>query len=119
MSTRPIKQKPIRHRVESPFGENLKKILKEKGMTLRQAAKIAGVNPATLHSWEHGGAAQDLNAVLKLCQELKIDFQWLLTGTSGSADLRDATISQLFDMENDPTFTGLFMIEAKRLKRKA
>lgn len=118
MSTKPSKPRPIRHRVSSPFGENLKKILKERGITLRQASRIAGVNAATLHSWEFGGAPQDLSAVLKLCQELKVNFQWLLTGTAESTNLREATLSELFEMENDPTFSGLFMIEAKRLKRR-
>ncbi len=112
-------KRPSRKRIQSPFGENLKRILKEKGMTLRQAANICGVNQAVIHAWQQGGMPHDLTAVLKLCQVLKVDFQWLLTGTQGSVALKEASLSQIFDIEDDPTFSGLFLLEAKKLKRKS
>ncbi len=113
------KKKPSRTKISSPFAQNLKQILDDRGVSLRKAADICGVEPSVLHGWLQGTSPQDIQKVLKLCNELKCDFQWLLTGTRDKINAKEMSLSELFDMENDPTFSGIFMIEAKRLKRKA
>jgi transcriptional regulator with XRE-family HTH domain len=112
------KGKPTRKRVTSAFAANLKQILKERGINLKTAAQLAGVTPAVVHAWENGGQPHDLNAVVKLSQALKCDFQWLVTGTTSKVDLKDMTLTELFDVQDDPAFSGLFLLEAKRLKRR-
>lgn len=112
------KKKPSRKQIQSPFAKNLKKILDDRGISQRSAADICGVEPSVLHGWIQGVQPQNMEKVLKLCIELNCDFQWLLTGTRDKIATKEISMSELFDMENDPTFSGIFMIEAKRLKRK-
>ncbi len=112
------KKKPSRKKSSSPFAQNLKQILDARGISLRKAANICDVEPSVLHGWLQGTSPQDIQKVLKLCNELKCDFQWLLTGTKDKITAKQVSLTELFEMENDPMFSGIFMIEAKRLKRK-
>lgn len=112
------KGKPVRTRVKSPFADNLKAILAERGLTQRGAAEIAGVHVAVLNEWLQGASPADHVAVMKLCTGLRVDFQWLLTGVHSNPDLSKTSLAELFDIEPDPDFSGLFLLEAKRLKRK-
>jgi transcriptional regulator with XRE-family HTH domain len=113
-----MKRKPIRKRVESAFATNLKNLLKERGLNLKTASHLAGVNPAVIHAWVNGGQPHDLNAVAKLAEALKTDFQWLLTGMNSKLELKNLALTELFDVQDDPTFSGIFLLEAKRLKRR-
>ena len=112
------KRKPTRKRVESAFAANLKQILKERGINLKTAAQLAGVTSAVVHAWVNGGQPHDLNAVARISQALRCDFQWLLTGTNSKVNLKDLSLTELFDVQDDPAFSGLFLLEAKRLKRR-
>lgn len=113
-----MKKKPVRKRADGPFAQNLKTIFNERGLTQRSAAEIAGVSVATINDWLNGSQPNDLMAVMKLCNTLKCDFQWLLTDSNKRVSPEDLSLSQIFDIEDDPTFSGVFMIEAKKLKRK-
>lgn len=112
------KKKPARKRISSPFSENLQQVLKEKSLSQRKAAEIAGVNSATISQWLTGSMPHDHLAVLKLCNTLKVDFQWMMTGTIAERKSKDISLSELFDIQDAPDFSGLFLIEAKRLKRR-
>lgn len=114
-----MSKKPIRKRVESPLAKNLKAILEERGISQRTAAEIAGVNSATVNQWLSGSQPNDPMAVLRLCKGHKCDFQWLLTGSSPErSNPSEIGLTELFDIQNEPDFSGIFMIEAKRLKRR-
>lgn len=113
------KVKPTRKKIPSPFARNLKKILEERGISQRGAAEIAGVNVAVLHDWLNGSVPHDHSAVLKLCKALSCDFQWLLTDTHAQIEAKDFSISEIFDVQDDPDYSGIFMIEAKRLRRRS
>lgn len=112
------KNKPARKRVQSPFAKNLKQLLHERGISQRGAGEIAGVNVAVIHDWLNGSQPNDPMAVLRLANALRCDFQWLLTGTRSQRDAKNISISEVFDIQDDPAFSGIFVIEAKRLKRK-
>ncbi len=118
MGDREKKTKPGRHRLKTPFASNLKAVLEEREISSSAAAEICGVSKTAVHAWLNGGAPQDLDAVAKLCNALKVDFQWLLTGSRSQGNLKGAPLSELFEIHDDPAFSGLFMIEAKRLKRR-
>jgi transcriptional regulator with XRE-family HTH domain len=113
------KRKPARKRIESPFRKNLKRILEERGIAQKAAAAIAEVTPATMSDWVSGGSVpHDHQKIQKLCRALKCDFEWLLTGSQSRTDINDISMTELFDSEPDPTFSGIFEISAKRLRRK-
>lgn len=82
-------------------------------MTLRQAAKLIGVNQSVIFSWCEGGMPHDLSAVLKLAKALNCSFSWLLTGEHENVQGLD--LAQFFDIEKEPLFSGYLKVEASRL----
>ena len=113
-----IKQKPKRKKTDSPFSKNLTAILKERSISQKQAANLMGVAISVVHDWMNGTYPNDPSALLKLCKALNCDFQWLLTGIQSQPKTK-ANLTEVFDIHDDPAFSGIFMIEAKRLKIKA
>ena len=112
--------KPKRRQIESPFGKNLTTLLAQRGIRQNEAAKLAGVSNSVLHQWLTGSNPMDLQAVLRLSRALGADFQQLLTGESSvSHTPLDASISDLFEVEDSADFSGIFLVQAKRLRRKS
>ncbi len=112
------KKQPIRKRIESPFSKNLKAILEERGISQRAAAEIAGVNPASINEWLNGSHPSDPMATLKLCQGLKCDYQWLMTDSRPNLEVNELGLSEIFEIQDEADFSGIYMIEAKKLKRR-
>ena len=115
---KPNSGKPVRKRVKSPFAENLKQLLAEKKISQREAAKIAGISPATFNQWLSGNQPNSLEAVLKLSQHLNCNFQWLLTGVQPADDASKKSLTELFEIEPVPTLSGCYFIEMKKMKRR-
>lgn len=112
------KVKPSRKKVEGPFAKNLRLILAERGLSQKSAAEVAGTTTSTVNDWLAGSQPADLLCVQRLARALKCDFEWLLTGSQSQFDAREVAMSQIFDGEPDPTFSGVFEISARRLRRK-
>ena len=114
------KKRTPRKPVTSPFKKNLQGLMKEKGLTAKRVAELSGVSPTVVQNWLTGSVPHNFLAVASLSTALGVDFQWLLTGIHGAAPTLNAlSLSELFEIETDPSFSGLFMLEAKRLKRKS
>lgn len=113
------KKKPARRKVESPFAQNLKSILAERGISQVAAAAIAEVTPATMNDWVHGKSSSASNpiSIQRLCRALNCNFEWLLTGATTPVDAKEISMAELFQSEPDPTFSGIFEISARRLTR--
>lgn len=111
------KRQPKRKRSSAPFAANLKAILDERSLSQRQAAALAGVNVAVINGWLSGAMPGDPVALLRLCKAIKCDFQWLITGER-SLDKGRASLAEIFEIHEEPAFSGVFMIEAKRLKKR-
>ena len=104
----------------SVFAQNLKKILEERKISQADAARLAGIKRSTINDWLAGTNPQDLQAVQKLSTAINCDFQWLVTGTiSPKQQPEDLSLNQLFDIETDASFSGIYIIEAKKLKRRS
>ncbi|MGK5087020.1 helix-turn-helix transcriptional regulator [Bdellovibrionota bacterium FG-2] len=112
------KVKPRRKRLATPLAANLQAVLEERKITIRAAAQLCGISPSVLHEWVNGAQCNNPPALLKLSQALGFDFQWALTGQRSEQVKSGAALAEMFDIQNDPAFSGIFMIEAKRLKRK-
>ena len=99
---------------DTSWGTRLSQILREKKVTQKKAAQIAGVAASVMSGWLSGVSPTDLKAVKRLCDELEVNFTWLLTGESD----RDAniTISELFD--ETPYFDGYARIRIDRLTKR-
>lgn len=98
---------------EDHWGKRLKSCLHEHGLSIRAAAKIAGVAPSVLSSWiAHGVSPSDLKVVKKLCDALDVSFTWILTGEPDKKTKR-ANVAEYFkEME---IFNGLARIAIHRL----
>lgn len=100
-------------RKANKWGERLGAALKENNCALRRAAEIAGVSASVIHSWVHGSVSPtDLLAVKRLCDELNLDFTWLLTGEF-SKGRQELSMTEIF--EEAPFFDGYAKIRIDRL----
>ncbi len=99
---------------DGKWGTRLFQILREKKITQKKAASIAGVAPSVLSGWLNGVSPTDHLAVKKLCDELEINFTWLLTGDSDQQS--DISITELFD--ETPYFDGYARIRIDRLTKR-
>ncbi|MBY0386064.1 helix-turn-helix transcriptional regulator [bacterium] len=97
------------------FSKNLKKLLEENKITLREAAKIAGTSPSVISGWINGASPASPEAVLKLTEALKADYQYIMTGKPSNL-IPASRVGEIFEVEDSAEFSGLFLIEAKRLK---
>lgn len=111
------KSKDRRKKSSTPFAANLKLLLTERGLSQKSAADIMGISVSVIHDWLQGSYPNDPMPILKLCQAINCDFQWLLTGKRSVAVATD-NLQEIFDIEDEPDFSGIFKIEAKRLKVK-
>lgn len=103
----------------STFARNLQSLLDERDISQRAAAEIAGISVSTINDWLAGSTPKSMDAVLKLAKGLNCDFQWLLTGEASlKSESENLNLSQLFSIEDEPSLSGLFMVELKRLTRR-
>lgn len=112
------RNKPIRTKANSPFARNLKAVLEERGVAQKSAAELAGVSAPTINDWLAGSQPTDPIAVQRLCRALKVDFEWALTGEKSRVAGNETSLAEIFDEQDEPTFSGIFKIEAKRLKKR-
>jgi transcriptional regulator with XRE-family HTH domain len=101
----------------SVFSKNLKTLMAEKGLSSREIGRICGVAPSVVSQWLAGSSPSDALAVLKLCQKTGADFQFLMTGLSSLLG-KPGRLNEIFDVEDAIDFSGIFLIEAKRLRWK-
>lgn len=110
--------KPARKKNQSPFAKNLKAILSERGLSQKVAAEMAGTTTSTVNDWCAGSHPADIICVQKLARALNVDFEFLLTGSQSPINLQKISMTELFESEPDPSFSGIFEISARRLRRK-
>lgn len=105
-------------RGELPFAKNLRNLMQERGVSQRKLAALSGVKTSTLGDWLSGAMPTDLLSVAEVARVLKTDFQVLLLGSRPAGDAEEKNINELFEVDDAPEFSGLFLIEAKRLRRR-
>lgn len=113
-----MKKKPARTKKSSAFAKNLKAVLEERSVSQRSAGELAGVSVSVVNDWLSGSLPHDLVAVQKLCKGLKVDFEWLLTGEQNRVAAKDVPLSEIFNITEEPDFSGIFEITARRLRKK-
>lgn len=113
-----MKSRATKPKTQSPFAKNLKTVLEERGITQKAASELAGVPASTIGDWLSGVHPTDALAVQRLARALSCDFEWLLTGSTGKTNLSGIPLSEIFDVQDEPAFSGLFEISARRLKRR-
>jgi transcriptional regulator with XRE-family HTH domain len=109
-------KKTMSKTTESHWGQRLTSALREKRISLRKAAAIAGVPASTADSWSSGRSPSDLKAVKRLCDHLNISFTWLLTG---ELEVQLSAESDLVFIEPAPLlFDGYLKVKIERIVPK-
>lgn len=98
------------------FAANLKKVLKDRGLSARAGAEIAGVPSSTFNMWTSGSVPENHEAVYRFAKGVGVSFQWLLIGKEEPPPTLN--ITDLYDLIAEPEMSGLFQIELRRLKPK-
>ena len=107
-----MKTKRKQRKELAPFPKILSKLLKEKNLTIAQAAKACGVSPSTISDWKEGASPEDYLAVQKLAQFFEVSFSYLLTGKNEL--LSKPKLSDIFDDGGD-IYDGYAHIVIKKL----
>ena len=113
-----MKIKTTKSKPHSAFSRNLKRLLEERAISQRKAAELAEVSTSTFNDWLAGAAPSDFEAIQRLCRALNADFEFLLTGQKGRADFANIPLAEVFDIQDEPDFSGFFEITARRLRKK-
>lgn len=79
-----------------PFSRILNQLMAEKGMKVREAARIAQVGPSTISSWRAGARPQDFMAVRRLAAGLGVSLSFLLTGVEERTE-QGQSVAALFE----------------------
>lgn len=98
-----------------PLARNLRKLLSEQGLTIRQAAKLALVKPSSLEGWRNGVAGTDYAGLKRLSAVLNCSLSYLLTGEE--EDNTHISVDQTFD-DGGSLFDGYAKISIQRLLPK-
>ena len=83
------------------FGENLKKLRKEKGLSQQEVALRLHVVRQTVSKWEQGLSVPDADLLVKLADVLETDISHLLGGETGRRESRgqeEALVEQLVEL---------------------
>lgn len=107
-----MKKKKARDLDEAHWGKRLNAVLKEKHLSLRKAATIAGVPASTADSWSAGRSPSDLKAVKRLCDHLQVSFTWLLTGEEDKVPAID--LQSVFESPSS-LFDGFLKVKIERM----
>ena len=110
------KKKPRRRRLETQFASNLQRVMDERNINLKGIAELAGVTPGVCSGWLTGSSPADFIAVQKLARALRVNFEWLLTGTTTNVHVKDLSLAEIF--EEVPAFDGIYRISATKLVQR-
>ena len=102
-----------RRRNKLPFSKNLISLMQERGITIREAAKLAGVSHSTIDSWRSGRSPEDFIAVQKLATSLGTTLSFLLTGVNDNS-YKNHTITEVFE-EGEVIIDGYARLTIKKL----
>lgn len=62
------------------FGYHVTLLMRRRGLTNKELARLAGVPPSTLSEWRHGASPRDYRAVQRIATVLGTSLERLLTG---------------------------------------
>ena len=104
-----------RQKVRSIFGEQLEKIARERNLSHRVLAKMAGTSTSVIGSQMGVGGAvpSDLTKVKRLADALNVDFAWLVLGEH--ATTRQVSVAEVFEEIVDQHVSGYWKIQATKM----
>ena len=104
----------VRKRATSPFSKQLVRLMEERGVGVRDAARTAQVSPSTIVSWRAGALPEDYLAVKRLAKSLGVSLSYLLTGEDDTRPNGLPAVAEVFD-DGGILFDGYARIKIERL----
>lgn len=93
------------------FGKRLVMLMKQKKMTVRKAAEIAGVGSSKIQSWRSGVfPSSDFSGLSQLAVVLGVSLEWLLTGANSS----EPGIHDVF-VDGGEVFDGYLKVKIQKI----
>jgi transcriptional regulator with XRE-family HTH domain len=89
----------------------LKKLIKERGVTLTHVSRVTKVPLQTLHGWLQGSEPKSLRQVKAVADSLGVDLDYLCFGIKPRVDKRN-----IGDFE-DEINAGIFEVVLRRIKK--
>jgi Predicted transcriptional regulators len=104
------------------FGNRLKSLRLQSGLTQAQLADKLNISPSTVGMYEQGRREPDNSTLTKLCHELKVSVDYLL-GTGSNVKNSDSEIDNLIldfidfiESRDGLTFDGIPLTDAEKKK---
>lgn len=95
------------------FKTNLKRIMKERGLSAADLSRQTKIPKSTISEWMQGRQPKFDDAILRLAKVLKVNTETLLTGIEPEEDL----VKQIFDSAGDgfiEVHNGLFRLKIEK-----
>lgn len=89
----------------------LRKIIKEKGLTVVAVSKASKVPVQTLHGWLHGSDPKNIRQLKAVADFLGVDLDYLCFG------IRPKSESEKIEMFEDEINAGIFEVVLRRVKK--
>ena len=97
------------------FNNRLTRLMSEANLTIREAARLAGVSPSTIQNWRSGGRPSgDYNAVRLLAAELGVSMCFLLTGSEDQPNKKPLEVSDV-TIGTGRSWSGIYEVSIKEL----
>lgn len=95
---------------EETLAHRLQRLLKERNLTARSAARAIDCPQSTLAGWLHGATPTNFKGLKRLAEHLGVSFTYLLTGEL------DEPVSPVELLEPDgPPLEGLFDVKLRKV----
>lgn len=100
--------------MDRDFGKRLTGLMNEQNLSVRAAAKVAGVAVSTLDNWRNGSPPRNFKSAQKLSRHLGVSLSFLLTGED---DVRPDGVLKIEEVliDGGEIFEGLLEVKIKRL----
>lgn len=92
------------------FGDRLRHMMNERGLTVREVAELADLNNSVIQSWISNAHPHNLAAVARLAKALQVGFKELLLG-----EPEDIQQNSEFILEENPYFDGICHLSIKKV----
>ena len=108
------------------IGENLYRLRKERGLSLRKVAKQVGISHSVITLYERNERYPTIDVAVRICEFFEVPFEYLILGEKAGNKYRDLELAKLMsqadDLENeyrDMVKDYLKRVLSNRAERKA
>ena len=100
---------------ESPFRKILAQLMREKNLSIRDAAQIAGVASSTIAGWRSGRTPDNFEAVQKLASHFGVGLAFMLTGSQDKFEDSARSAEHALWEEGEPVVFEMARIQIQPL----